>query len=195
MPQLFKQSDIERISAAVGLSENTPQNRKTSNRAPSPIHQSGDLVTVRVTSLTTTGGRYPGKLLQFNPITTTYTDLIDVWIKEINSGTLAIQRYSARRNGTADGTDATKPVFEVELGGGGGTITVKDSTGSPICTGINTLVIDDATMSVVCNGDGSATIAVKTTSVTVATGVESVVCNDDGTISVTLTTTTVNVVA
>ncbi len=119
MPVLLKTRDLDRIADAVELVEVTPQNRKTANRAPGPIHQSGDEQTVRVSSTTTTDGRYPGYLVQLDPSTGSYADLCDIWVIEINGGTLAVQRYRGRRNGTADGTDATNAVFEVELGGGG----------------------------------------------------------------------------
>src|SRR5215207_2849573 len=52
---------------------------------------------VRVTSLTQVAGRYPGKVLEFDANTNTYTDFQDCWIVELNGGALAVQRYQATR--------------------------------------------------------------------------------------------------
>ena len=97
--------------------------------------------------------------------------------------------------GVVDSVDGIAMVMKQSGGGGGSSsITVKESDGSPICSGLDTIIIDASKMTVTCNGDGSATITVKTHSQTVATGAGSVTCNGDGTITLSLTTVSVEVV-
>src|SRR5262245_17211242 len=64
---------------------------------------------VRITSVVTVSGRYPGKVLRHDASTSTYTDLDDVWVIGANGGPLSLGRYPARRSGPA-GTPE-RPVF------------------------------------------------------------------------------------
>ena len=174
MPVLLKTRDLERIGDAVDQVETTPINRKTSQRPKPPIHQSGDEQTVRVSSATTTAGRYPGYLVQLDPVTNSYADLCQIWIVEINAGTLTTQRYKGKRNGTADGTDATLAVFEVELGGSGGAGSLEVTDGTTDVTGVTKVILADPLKIVSVSGT-EVTVGLKTLTIT---------CNSDGSISV-----------
>ena len=64
-------------------------------------HPLADLV--RVTSTTTTDGRYPAKLLIYDAENDTYSDADDIWAVELNGGELTSQRYIAYEGEFAGG--------------------------------------------------------------------------------------------
>ena len=72
---------------------------------------------VRVTSTTPTSGYYPGKLLTYVADTDTWTDDVDIKIKDINGGVPSVQRYLGRYAGI---NSYGNPVYMVILSGGGG---------------------------------------------------------------------------
>lgn len=111
---------IETVRAARGRFGNGPSRRRdqTSSAAQWEV--------VRVTSATTTAGRHPGKVQQYDAATNVYTDLGDVWVVDANGGALAVQKYHARRFGdsasgglpvfVADSTAAASVHYAVEVG-------------------------------------------------------------------------------
>ena len=72
---------------------------------------------VRVTSTTPTSGYYPGKLLTYVADTDTWTDDVDIKIKDINGGVPSVQRYLGRYAGI---NSYGNPVYMIILSGGGG---------------------------------------------------------------------------
>ena len=72
---------------------------------------------VRVTSTTPTSGYYPGKLMTYVAATDTWTDDVDIKIKDINGGVPSVQRYLGRYAGI---NSYGNPVYMVILSGGGG---------------------------------------------------------------------------
>jgi hypothetical protein len=72
---------------------------------------------VRVTSTTPTSGYYPGKLLTYVAATDTWTDDVDIKIKDINGGVPSVQRYLGRYAGI---NTYGNPVYMIILSGGGG---------------------------------------------------------------------------
>jgi len=72
---------------------------------------------VRVTSTTPTSGYYPGKLLTYVAATDTWTDDVDIKIKDINGGVPSVQRYLGRYAGI---NSYGNPVYMIILSGGGG---------------------------------------------------------------------------
>jgi hypothetical protein len=72
---------------------------------------------VRVTSTTPTSGYYPGKLMTYVAATDTWTDDVDIKIKDINGGVPSVQRYLGRYAGI---NSYGNPVYMIILSGGGG---------------------------------------------------------------------------
>lgn len=64
---------------------------------------------IRVTSTTTTSGRYPGKEIKFDVTAGTYSDGDDVWVVDINSRSLAIEGYT----GTLTDSANSRQVYQV----------------------------------------------------------------------------------
>ena len=75
---------------------------------------------VRVTSTTPTSGYYPGKLLTYVADTDTWTDDVDIKIKDINGGVPSVQRYLGRYAGI---NSYGNPVYMLDLSGTTGTTT------------------------------------------------------------------------
>lgn len=112
MPFLLSKDDLDRVRDSVDFTETRPVNGKTPSRR-TPILQSGDIAEVRITSTTTTAGRYPGKLIRYDPVAVVWTDVMDVWIVDVNAGALIVARYLGRRESSANG----RPVYIVSAGG------------------------------------------------------------------------------
>ena len=85
---------------------------------------------VRVTSTTPTSGYYPGKLMPYVAATDTWTDDVDIKIKDINGGVPSVQRYLGRYAGI---NSYGNPVYMVILSGGGGAILSYDYVSSISC--------------------------------------------------------------
>ena len=75
---------------------------------------------VRVTSTTATSGYYPGKLMTYVADTDTWTDDVDIKIKDINGGVPIVQRYLGRYAGI---NSYGNPVYMLDLSGTTGTTT------------------------------------------------------------------------
>jgi hypothetical protein len=75
---------------------------------------------VRVTSTTPTSGYYPGKLLTYVADTDTWTDDVDIKIKDVNGGVPIVQRYLGRYAGI---NSYGNPVYMLDLSGTTGTTT------------------------------------------------------------------------
>jgi len=73
---------------------------------------------VRVTSTTATSGYYPGKLMTYVAATDTWTDDVDIKIKDINGGVPIVQRYLGRYAGI---NTYGNPVYMLDLSGSSGT--------------------------------------------------------------------------
>ena len=85
---------------------------------------------VRVTSTTATSGYYPGKLMTYVAATDTWTDDVDIKIKDINGGVPSVQRYLGRYAGI---NSYGNPVYMIILSGGGGAILSYDYVSSISC--------------------------------------------------------------
>ena len=85
---------------------------------------------VRVTSTTATSGYYPGKLMTYVADTDTWTDDVDIKIKDINGGVPSVQRYLGRYAGI---NSYGNPVYMIILSGGGGAILSYDYVSSISC--------------------------------------------------------------
>jgi len=85
---------------------------------------------VRVTSTTATSGYYPGKLMTYVADTDTWTDDVDIKIKDINGGVPSVQKYLGRYAGI---NSYGNPVYMVILSGGGGEILSYDYVSSISC--------------------------------------------------------------
>ena len=75
---------------------------------------------VRVTSTTPTSGYYPGKLMTYGADTDTWTDDVDIKIKDVNGGVPIVQRYLGRYAGI---NSYGNPVYMLDLSGTTGTTT------------------------------------------------------------------------
>jgi hypothetical protein len=75
---------------------------------------------VRVTSTTPTSGYYPGKLMTYVADTDTWTDDVDIKIKDVNGGVPIVQRYLGRYAGI---NSYGNPVYMLDLSGTTGTTT------------------------------------------------------------------------
>jgi len=73
---------------------------------------------VRVTSTTPTSGYYPGKLMTYVAATDTWTDDVDIKIKDVNGGVPIVQRYLGRYAGI---NSYGNPVYMLDLSGSSGT--------------------------------------------------------------------------
>jgi hypothetical protein len=129
---------------------------------------------VRVTSTTPTSGYYPGKLLTYVADTDTWTDDVDIKIKDINGGVPSVQRYLGRYAGI---NSYGNPVYMVILsGGGGGAILSIDVVTSLQCVdgemlpNWTTLCIPGANICTTTTTTTTTTTAAPTTTSTTSTG-------------------------
>lgn len=114
-PVVFSRERAEEIQAAVKqLKGQHGNDRPDSGGLPSTGVAAVRMV--RVTSTTQDSGRYPGKVVLYDPTPKTYSDLGDIWIVPANAEALAVQRYGAKASGDANG----RPVYQVVGGSGGG---------------------------------------------------------------------------
>jgi len=129
---------------------------------------------VRVTSTTPTSGYYPGKLMTYVAATDTWTDDVDVKIKDINGGVPSVQRYLGRYAGI---NTYGNPVYMVILsGGGGGAILSIDVVTSLQCVdgemlpNWTTLCIPGANICTTTTTTTTTSTAAPTTTSTTSTG-------------------------
>jgi hypothetical protein len=129
---------------------------------------------VRVTSTTPTSGYYPGKLLTYVAATDTWTDDVDIKIKDINGGVPSVQRYLGRYAGI---NSYGNPVYMIILsGGGGGAILSIDVVTSLQCVdgemlpNWTTLCIPGANICTTTTTTTTTTTAAPTTTSTTSTG-------------------------
>jgi hypothetical protein len=129
---------------------------------------------VRVTSTTPTSGYYPGKLMTYVAATDTWTDDVDIKIKDINGGVPSVQRYLGRYAGI---NSYGNPVYMVILsGGGGGTILSIDVVTSLQCVdgemlpNWTTLCIPGANICTTTTTTTTTSTAAPTTTSTTSTG-------------------------
>jgi hypothetical protein len=121
---------------------------------------------VRVTSTTATSGYYPGKLMTYVAATDTWTDDVDIKIKDINGGVPSVQRYLGRYAGI---NSYGNPVYMIILSGGGGATLSIDVVTSIQCVdgemlpNWTTLCIPGAN---ICTTTTTSTAAPTTTSTT-----------------------------
>jgi hypothetical protein len=129
---------------------------------------------VRVTSTTATSGYYPGKLMTYVADTDTWTDDVDIKIKDINGGVPSVQRYLGRYAGI---NSYGNPVYMIILsGGGGGAILSIDVVTSLQCVdgemlpNWTTLCIPGANICTTTTTTTTTTTAAPTTTTTTSTG-------------------------
>ena len=129
---------------------------------------------VRVTSTTPTSGYYPGKLMTYVADTDTWTDDVDIKIKDINGGVPSVQRYLGRYAGI---NSYGNPVYMVILsGGGGGAILSIDVVTSLQCVdgemlpNWTTLCIPGANICTTTTTTTTTSTAAPTTTSTTSTG-------------------------
>jgi hypothetical protein len=129
---------------------------------------------VRVTSTTPTSGYYPGKLMTYVAATDTWTDDVDIKIKDINGGVPSVQRYLGRYAGI---NSYGNPVYMVILsGGGGGAILSIDVVTSLQCVdgemlpNWTTLCIPGANICTTTTTTTTTSTAAPTTTSTTSTG-------------------------
>jgi len=119
-----------------------------------------------VTSTTATSGYYPGKLMTYVAATDTWTDDVDIKIKDINGGVPSVQRYLGRYAGI---NSYGNPVYMIILSGGGGATLSIDVVTSIQCVdgemlpNWTTLCIPGAN---ICTTTTTSTAAPTTTSTT-----------------------------
>jgi hypothetical protein len=128
---------------------------------------------VRVTSTTPTSGYYPGKLMTYVAATDTWTDDVDIKIKDINGGVPSVQRYLGRYAGI---NSYGNPVYMVILSGGGGAILSIDVVTSLQCVdgemlpNWTTLCIPGANICTTTTTTTTTSTAAPTTTSTTSTG-------------------------
>jgi hypothetical protein len=129
---------------------------------------------VRVTSTTPTSGYYPGKLMTYVAATDTWTDDVDIKIKDINGGVPSVQRYLGRYAGI---NSYGNPVYMIILsGGGGGAILSIDVVTSLQCVdgemlpNWTTLCIPGANICTTTTTTTTTSTAAPTTTSTTSTG-------------------------
>jgi len=117
--------DLQRIAKVVKEAETAPGNRGE-QIAGRRVHSSPEVHPVRVTSATTTDGRYPGKILSYDSDAKTFADLADCWVVDVAGGALGVTRYISRRVGDAN----SRPVFMTLNPSAGGSISIQEYDGS-----------------------------------------------------------------
>ena len=114
----------QRIARAVRRLEASPADDRPQFRTRRRVQTQPFLQWVRITSTTTTAGRYPGVWQSHDEATDTYTDMEACWVRPgPNSEPLQTRRYLCRSAGAESGVPIYVPVPT-------GLVTRKNSTGT-----------------------------------------------------------------
>jgi hypothetical protein len=120
----FDEASKDRIVAAVGQIEAGTNPRPYRGRGP--VHNAPIVDVLRVTSATPDAGKFPAKLLFYDPPTNTWSDGPDIWAVDPAGGTLAVGKYGARAIGVHTDDKGIYAAFSNPSGGGGGALTELD---------------------------------------------------------------------